>query len=75
MTRDWSSLAWREKTWGERSRTLVIWILASIIGLATIAIALFVVNESLIGISRYSAQHTRCLRNATNGYEIKQCRW
>jgi hypothetical protein len=74
MSRDWSNLLWREKTWGERGQTVICWTAALVIGLAMFGGGLLVIGESLDGISRYNSEHNRCLQNATNGLEIKQCR-
>lgn len=34
----------------------------------------FVLGPMIDGVAHRSEEHDRCLKNATNGYEIKQCR-
>lgn len=36
--------------------------------------ALMVFGMMIENIGQHNEQHDRCLKNATNGYEIKQCR-
>ncbi len=36
--------------------------------------ALWLLGSMGEGIGRHNAEHDRCLKHATNGYEIKQCR-
>lgn len=72
-TRDWTFLTWREKTWGERCQTAVVFALASVFCLALFAAGIMVLGDALGGIARYKAEHNRCLQQATNGYEIKRC--
>ena len=74
MSRDWTVLLWREKTWGERGQTVLANALAGIIGAGMFIGALLVIGECLDGVSRYNSEHDRCLKHATNGYDIKQCR-
>lgn len=74
MSRDWTNLLWREKTWSERSQTMLAWALATAMGLAIFGAGLILLGQSLDGISRYNSEHRRCLQHATNGLEIEQCR-
>lgn len=36
--------------------------------------AIMVAGMMIDGVAEHQAQHDRCLKRATNGYEIKQCR-
>ena len=72
--RDLTFLTWLEMTWTERGATVLVWIVSSVIGLGMFVGGLLVVGECLDGISRYNTEHDQCLKRATNGYEIKQCR-
>lgn len=74
MSRDSTILTWREKTWVERGQTVLANTLAGIIGAGMFVGALLVVGECLDGISRYKSDHERCLKHATNGYEIEHCK-
>lgn len=74
MSRDWTYLTWSEKTWSERAWTVVCNILAGIVGLGMFAVVLFVLGSGVERITEYKSDHDRCLKNATNGLEIKQCR-
>ena len=75
MTRDWTNLTWGEKTWAERVQTALCWIAMVAFGVAVFfAVVVYVIGPTLDGVGRYSEQRTRCLKNATNGYEIERCR-
>lgn len=74
MSRDWTFLTWREKTWSERGQTVLANALAGIIGAGMFVGALLVVGECLDGVARYKSEHDRCLMHATNGLEIERCR-
>ncbi|MBA2690057.1 MAG: hypothetical protein H0U63_04575 [Burkholderiales bacterium] len=75
MSRDWVKLTWGEMTWWERVQMALSFVLALVItGAAFIGFILFVLGPALDGISRHKSEHERCLKNATNGWEIKQCR-
>lgn len=37
-------------------------------------VAIWIVGSVIDGAARHSEDHDRCLKAATNGYEIKQCR-
>jgi hypothetical protein len=49
-------------------------IAAAIAGLLMAAAVLLVLGEMIDGANERSADHERCLKHATNGYEIKECR-
>ncbi len=74
MSRDWSNLIWREKTWSERGQTVLSFLGALIVGVVIFGAGIYAFGESVEGISRYNSEHNRCLQKATNGLEIKQCR-
>jgi len=74
MSRDWSNLTWREKTWNERGQTVLCFIMATAIGLAIFIFGILSIGDGLDGLARYNAEHRRCLERATNGLEIEQCR-
>ncbi len=74
MSRDWSQLLWREKTWGERVQTSIAFVVACVIGLGMFVVGLWALGSTVDGITQYKTEHDRCLKHATNGYEIKQCR-
>jgi hypothetical protein len=73
MSRNWTMLTWREQTWSERAQTALANLLATVIGLAMFVGAIVVIGECLDGVSRYKSEHDRCLKQATNGYDIKRC--
>lgn len=73
MSRDWTTLTWCEKTWSERSQTILANALAGIIGTLMFVGVILVVGECLDGVARYKSEHNRCLQHATNGYDIKSC--
>lgn len=57
----------------KRIEAIVAFSIACVVGLVMVAGAVFVIGESIDGIAQYKSEHDRCLRNATNGYEIKKC--
>ena len=74
MSRDWSQLLWREKTWGERVQTSIAFLIACVIALGMFGGGLMMLGGALDGITHINTQHDSCLKRATNGYEIKKCR-
>lgn len=73
MSRDWTQLLWREQTWSERIQNVIAWTAATITSFIMFGFILYILEESLDGISRYNSEHRRCLQNATNGLEIERC--
>jgi hypothetical protein len=74
MRRDWTNLLWSEKTWGERAQTAIAFTAACVVGLIMVFGVLMTLGQMIEVASWRSEQHDRCLKSATNGYEIKQCR-
>lgn len=75
MSRDWSRLTLDEMTWGERAKAAVSFIAALVICLAAaFAFIVFVLGPMIDVAAQRSEDHDCCLKNATNGYEIKECR-
>jgi hypothetical protein len=74
MSRNWTILLWREKTWGERAQTVLANILVGLMGLGMLFGVLWVLGRMIDHADQYSVEHDRCLKNATNGLEIKRCR-
>ena len=73
MSRDWSQLLWREKTWGERAQTCVAFVIALVITMGLCVGGLIVIGGALDGLVQMKTQHDTCLKHATNGYEIREC--
>jgi len=57
-----------------RIKEMAVSALACLVCIVLFAGGLVVVAQIIDGNSRYAAERDRCLKNATNGYEIKQCR-
>lgn len=74
MSRDWTNLLWSEKTWGERVQTAIAFALASVFGIAMFFGAIMVLGMMIDTAAHRQEQHDRCLKNATNGYEIERCK-
>lgn len=72
--RSWLNLTFKEANWRERYMMAHCFCAASVIGLWMFGFGLVVLGGAADGIGRYNAEHDRCLKHATNGYEIKQCR-
>lgn len=74
MERNWVILPWREKTWGERGKTVIANLLAAIVGLVMLFSALWVLGRAIDVQTERSMERRHCLKNATNGLEIEKCR-
>jgi hypothetical protein len=74
MSRDWTNLLWREKTWSERGLTVVSSLLALVVCAGMFVGGLLILGQGLEGVSRHNSEHRHCLQQATNGLEIEQCR-
>lgn len=65
---------WSLATWKERIGLLCFWAIMWGVVMPACLIAILAVTGMMIeGIGRQNAEHDRCLKNATNGYEIRQC--
>jgi hypothetical protein len=68
-------MPWHIATWGERA--LIVFFYAVLWGLvfpALLCAGLWVIGTAVDGIAISNSQHDACLKHATNGYEIRQCR-
>lgn len=74
MARDWLNLTWREKTWGERVQTAVAFTASCVTGLVMGFGVLLVLGQMIEVAGQRSEDHNRCMKHATNGYEIERCR-
>lgn len=72
--RDWPNMTWREKTWSERGWSVTASVFAAAIVLCMFAAALYVAGgvDHRIGVRQ--TERANCLKHATNGLEIEQCR-
>lgn len=59
------------KLWQEKMLLAIMWV---VVFPAMIFGALMFLDLVVKGYSKYLTEHDRCLKNATNGYEIRQCR-
>lgn len=73
-SRDWTYLTWREKTWGERAQTVLCNIAAAMCGIVIFGFGLWVVGSGVDKIAEHRTERHNCLKHATNGLEIEQCR-
>ncbi len=66
---------WRTLNWKERIGLSVFWVVGFGVVVPVGLIAILMIFGMMIeGIGQHNVQHDRCLKHATNGYEIKQCR-
>jgi Tfp pilus assembly protein PilN len=72
--RDWSTLLWSEKTWGERAQTALCMSVAFVVGLAMFLGVVLLLGQIMDVQTQRIEDHERCLKHATNGYDIQQCR-
>jgi hypothetical protein len=52
----------------------VSFVAAGLIGLVLFGCVVFVLGSMVDGYGDYQDQHERCLKQATNGYDIQRCR-
>lgn len=65
---------WKVATWGERIVKIGLFFAGTAFVIVGVIAALAFFGMMMEGVGRYNSEHDRCLKNATNGYEIKQCR-
>ena len=65
---------WSWATWPERAEIVAVWIASGVVGLAMVIGTIFILGLMIENVGQYHEEHDRCLKLATNGYEIKQCR-
>lgn len=65
---------WRIATWPERGCKVLIWLLAGAFFVGGIVAFFVVFGMMMEGASQRSEDHDRCMKHATNGYEIERCR-
>jgi hypothetical protein len=75
FTQQGEMIRWREATWLQRLRMSVFWGVGwGVVFPAMLIGALWLLGSMVEGIGRHNTEHDRCLKHASNGYEIKQCR-
>lgn len=72
-------IAWGEATWAQRLRMCIFWgimwgVVAPVVVVGMGGGILYIVGSAGDHIAQSKTQHDRCLKNATNGYDIAQCR-
>lgn len=72
--RDWSMLTWGEKTWSERVQTAISMAVAFVIASAMFLGVVLLLGQILDVQTQRLEEHERCLKHATNGYDIERCR-
>ena len=74
-SRDWVNLTLGEMTWWERTQAAVSFLAACAVCLAgAFVFIVFVLGPTIDVADQRREEHDRCLKRATNGYEIKKCR-
>lgn len=70
-----NTIPWRGASWSQRLRLCALWLLLWGVAFPALLIGgLWLLGAVMDGVSRHKTEHDRCLKRATNGYEIKQCR-
>lgn len=64
---------WSLATWGERGMKVLIHIACAVFGTAILFVIFLVLGEMMDVAAERSVHHDRCLKQATNGYEIQHC--
>jgi hypothetical protein len=65
---------WRLATWGERSQMVLVWVILLPVGIGMFVGIIAIIGISMENASQRNADHDRCMKHATNGYEIERCR-
>lgn len=65
---------WKVATLGERLVKLVCWFASPFIVGAMFIGLMTVFGMMIEGVAQRSEDHDRCMKHATNGYEIERCR-
>jgi hypothetical protein len=67
--------AWKFMTWGERCTVVAAYfVLYFAVAPVTVAIGLWFFATMSSHAIQHHEDHERCLKQATNGYEIEKCR-
>lgn len=53
--------------------TFIAWVISIVIGVPLFLAVIFVIGAGIERQAQISEQTDRCLKQATNGYEIRQC--
>jgi hypothetical protein len=70
-----AELTWSNANWKERIFLGALYAFGwGVVFPAMLIGALWLLGSMVEGIGRHNTEHDRCLKHATNGYEIKQCR-
>jgi len=64
---------WKDADWKERVQISICAVVAVFIALGMFGLGLYVIAASIDGITITKSEHDRCLKQATNGYEIREC--
>lgn len=70
----WWPVPWSLATWSERVVKIGLFFLGAGFVVAGVVVVMVIFGTIVEGIARHNSAHDRCLKNATNGYEIAQCR-
>lgn len=72
----WQSwpVPWEFATWRERFVKMGLWLLGTV-AVAVMFLALMALFAAIVeNAGQRNEDHDRCMKNATNGYEIERCR-
>jgi hypothetical protein len=65
---------WRIATWPERGCKVLVWVLGGVFFVSAIVAFFVVLGMMGDNYAQRSEEHDRCMKQATNGYEIERCR-
>lgn len=69
------TIAWATASWSQRLKLGALWAIAWGVVLPLMVVAgICFIGLLIDGFAERSETHDRCLKQATNGYEIRQCR-
>lgn len=68
-------MPWRIANWKERAGIVCFqFVMWGVIFPTLLIVAAIIFGAIMDGVTRYNTEHDRCLKRATNGYEIRACR-
>ena len=68
-------MPWHVANWHERLGIMFFYAVGwGVVFPAMLIGGLWLLGSIGVGVGRYNEEHDRCLKNATNGYEIRECR-
>lgn len=69
----WEPVSFSQMNWWDRFVMFYAFVCSGVFSLWVFGFVFLILSSAADGISRHNVEHDKCLKQATNGYEIKQC--